>query len=364
MAYLRDIVTQLNAVLPKYTDKFNSSVAISAITRNDSSSFRITTSLAHGLSTGDYVGIKNALVVNPIINASLIDNILTLTTQFQHDMTENFEPDGTNYPEYVNLSGFTGLDDGDYLLLTAPTANTFTIEADSLPSVLGNVNESRIDGINGRFEITVVDTTNFDITVDTEFDNFDAQSITMIEKNLRVAPLATVDRMIERYKKTTQTITDYWMFVVNNDAASSWDRKINSDAVNKKQKLDDLYQELHQTFSIFVVIPTSNTFRGYEASDSAIDIRKALCKTLCGVEFSSGFSQEEIFLTTYTRDNFFAYVGAYYIHEYVFENVYMFNPSDSVEPDDSRAFRRFEANFKLVFDNYEETKKEVDGNLP
>lgn len=365
MAKLQDIIAQLQAVLPQYTDYFNETLAVSAVANVSGSTFQITTSAVHGLTTGWYVNVENVLVKNPVTTITdLGSGQVKLKTNVTHDLTENFNLDEQkNHTETVYLSDFTNLSDDFYDLVSVPCQDQLIVSLPSLPSGSGNLGENRIDGILGRFQITVIDTTNFTIAVPTSnFTTFILSGNEEIIKNIRVSGIGAPPRIKDYY--STQLTDDFWAIVVNGVTVASFDRSITSDANQRKDTGDDMHYELNQPFFVYVFAPTRSTFGAREISDLMVDIRTALCKSLCGVQFDSGFSEAERFLTTFLEDGFFDYVGENYIHQFQFETVYNFNPGDAVDPSNTRAFREFELNFKMQFDEYTDDKKLIEGEVP
>lgn len=367
MAKIEDIVRQLQAVLPLYTDYFNDSLAISTITNPAGSTYQITTSSAHNLTTDDYINIENVLAKNQITTVTdLGDDKIKLKTTVSHDMTEGFNlVTGENYPKKVYLFDFTNLADGFYDLLEVPSKDEFIVDLSVVPTGTGFVCENRLDSINGRFQVTVIDSTNFTIDVlNSNFNDFIIFNDTFVKSNIRISGVGNPSRFIEYYSKQ-QNLTDFWAYVSVGETSVSFDRQITSDANQRVKNADDLRWECDQSFFVYVIAPTTDLYGGRFIRDLMVDIRRDLCKALCGVKFPSGFdTEQEGFLTTFLSDDFFDYVGSYYVHEFQFQNVYNFNPNDGVDPLNTRAFREFEINFKLMFDDYGDIKKTIEGDLP
>lgn len=362
MPKIADVVRQLADVLPRYTDNFNSKFNISAITSLGSHAFQIDTALPHGLKTSDYARIYGVGVRNPITAISAAGGKITFTTQYDHDLTE-WRKEG-EIPN-VNLTGFTGLPDGDYPLIEVPEKNKFVIESGATITVNGRLNEQRIDGVNGNYTVTVITATRFTITApNCAFTVFNViADVSVVTTAPRITGIAAAER-IEKMYSEQKNISDFWIFATNQDSKISHDVEIPSDANQKKARVDQMFFEGNQPFDVFVVAPARDSYGGRMISDEMFEIRRALCKSLVGAEFSSGFVDDIRFLTTFLGDGFFAYVGAYYVHRFTFETVFMFSPEDGLDPADTRAFRRFEVNVKLPFDDFAEVKKIIEGDLP
>ena len=359
MAKTADIIKQMMQILPIYSDKFNISLVIESVTALGDNLFKIKTTAAHGQKVGNWVKLQGVGVINPVTARSFSSGVYTFTTEFAHDQTEQWN-------KTVQLEGFSGLDDGLQDLHSVPLKNKFTIESEEdVITSNGNLIEYRIDGLNSRLEITVIDSlTEFTISAPLcPFDDFLINASTSkVFSSPRISGLATPDR-IEKYY-TEQCAGKWWAFVINENTSVSADRAVMSDAMQKKARADAYQAECIQNFSIYVVAPALDTIGGRYIGDEMVDIRTALCKSLCGVQFDSGFVDQKKYLTAFLGDGFYDYVGAYYVHKFTFETVYDMSAGDIVEPSDTRAFRRFEVGVKLQFDEYTEVKKQIDGDLP
>ena len=372
MPKLEDVVSQLQAVLPEYTDLFSESVDISTVANTAGSTFNIETATVHGKSTGDYVSVSGVLTNNQIITVTdQGDNVIKLTTLVSHDLTENFDLlTPANHPVQVFISGYSNLSDGLYALLEVIDGFNFTVSLNVVPSGTGFLNEDRFDSVNGRFQITVIDTTNFTINApNSNFTSFFIASDSIIVSEVRITGTGDPSTFLKYYSDQTDPIANdannLWGFVVNSDTNTSFSRKTDSDANQRIKKSNQLVYECVQSFFVYVVTPQNNRFGARFVSDLMVDIRKYLCKSLVGIAFPSGFDSDPLeSLTTFLSDGFFSYVGAYYVHQFEFETTFIFNPRDAVDPRNTRAFRNFEVNIKLRFDDYTETKKQVKGNLP
>lgn len=360
MPKIEDIVKQLQAVLPKKTDKFNDRFSVTQVTIPAAGQLQFVVGAAHKLSAGDLFNVHGIRMKNPLSAVSFSNGIITFTTSIDHDLTEGWH-------ETVRLEGLTGLDDGDYELDTVPSKTTFTIKSDAEPTLnSGVLLEDRIDGANGQFQVSAVvnSTTIKAIAPENAFSAFslvDGESI--ISTKPRISGISSVERIEKAY--TQQNNNEFWAFVVTDGSQASYDRDTNSDATVRREKADLLRYEMREDFHVYVVCPAEEYKSGRFLSDEMLAIRAALCKALCGVAFDSGFSTEpDRFLTIFQSDGLQNYVGAYYIHRFTFETVFNFNVDDACDPADTRAFRRFEVDYKLTFDNFVDVKKEADGDLP
>jgi hypothetical protein len=358
VAKVEDMIRQMQAVLPQFTTKFNESVTIIGVVDIGSGVFEIETSAVHGLEAGNYINIRGVLAVNSITSITYDSDseIVVADTTVDHDLSTGFQ-------DVVNISGFGAITDGEFTFVSAITASQFSFSSAIEPTGLGQINEDRIDGINGRYEVdSITSTTKFRITSETVFTSFKFESTSVMVSEIRVSGASTVDRLIKYYSENT--INDYWAIVIPDATVVSFSRRINSDAKQKFQRSDEIQYECIQTYSIYVLAPATDTISGRFLVDEMVDIRAALCKALVGVKFDSGFSDSDKYIMTFNGDDFFDYVGAYYVHKFDFETVFNFSPEDAVGLADNKAFREFNINIKMEFDSFDLVKKTIAGKLP
>ena len=157
---LTDIINQLRAILPKYTDVFSTVHGISSIVASGGVA-TIVTSAIHSLATGANITIADVVTHTPISAVSKDGLVFTFTTSADHDLTLGWQTT-------VTFEGFTDSAWNDsFTVVGVPNRRTFKVQSvNSLPSLNTNevLLENRADGINGRWSATVVNTTTFTIT--------------------------------------------------------------------------------------------------------------------------------------------------------------------------------------------------------
>ena len=158
---LADVINQLRAVLPKYTDVFSSVINISSITVSGGVATIVTTG-PHGFLAGANIVIGNAQVETPISAVSQDGNVFTFTTGSDHDLT-------LGWPEHeeVTLNGFTDSAWNDSFTVTdVPNRRNFKVRsANTIPTLNTNevLLEIRSDGVNGRWSAIVINPTTFTV---------------------------------------------------------------------------------------------------------------------------------------------------------------------------------------------------------
>src|ERR1700743_633222 len=124
------ILLQLFKKLPQYSPYFSTITTITSLVLN-TNIVTATTANPHNLILGQSVNITWAIIKNPIVSLTQVPTdeggyIATGITQFDHDLTEDFN-------ENVEIIGADQSDyNGTHPLLTVPNRRTFTF------SVMGN----------------------------------------------------------------------------------------------------------------------------------------------------------------------------------------------------------------------------------
>lgn len=330
---LLDVVTQLSILLPKFTDKVTTVFGISSISVS-SNVATITTSSAHGITTGLAITLANVEIQTPITARSQDGTLFTFTVNPAHDLTFGWADH-----ENITLSGFTdSVWNGSFALKGVPNRFNFIVQsAESIPTLNGNeaLHEIRSDGINGRFSATRVSATVFTITGTFLNGTYTGGTV---NKGVRVAGAVTIERAIAQY--TEQNVTDLWMFVVMNDAEVSKDRHTHSDATATKARGDDMRIRLIDGFTITIVVNTTNDITGTSAIDICRhDLLQPILRSVFGARFDTGLSSAPDFRAVLTGHGINSYTKAILSYTYEFEFVMDLTIDDAVNEGDTRAFR-------------------------
>lgn len=330
---VQDIVNQLRILLPKYTDSLSTLLPISSITAT-STVATITTSSAHGLTTGRAVTLANVAINTAIDGVSKSGLLFTFTTSAAHDLTQ-----GWAEHETVTLDGFTDSSwNSSFTLMSVPNRNTFVVQSDNtLPTLNGNevLEEIRDDGANGQYSATVVSATVFTISGDFLAGTYTGGTV---NSGVRVAGSVTLERAIEQY--TEQSLTDLWFIVVPNDAEVSKDRHSFSDATATRGTGDDIRVRLIDGFTINIFVNTSTDMTGTDAIDLARHtLLQPILRSVYGTKFDTGLAEDADFRVVPTSHGIGVYEKAYLVYTYAFEFVVELTIDDSVTEGDTRAFR-------------------------
>lgn len=355
---LHDIVTQLQLVLPKHTDYFSETLSVSTIVASGGTA-TVTTSSPHGLTTGYSVSIIGAEQNTPLTAVSKDGLVFTFTTTTAHDLTYG-------YPGYetVNLSGFTdGAWNDSFTLMAVDSRTTFKVKStNTLPSLNTNevLPEARMDGINGYYSVTVVDTTSFAVTgdfLDGSYYNATAKT------SARIAGSVTINMALEKYTK--HSLDDMWLFVVAGDGGVSKDRTVTSDA-RVSVGGGDMKLTVVDGFSVYAVKNTTNE----SAAASSLDIARhellgPIVSSLFGVRLDTGVTATGIYPVMFLGHGLEEYDRAYLVYRYDFEFAYELSSSDSVlEAGDTRAFAQIQTFTNTVGGDDTTDLTITDINLP
>jgi hypothetical protein len=330
---LKDVVNQFRLVLPKYTDRFSSTLEVSSIVAAANTA-TITTVTPHNMETGHNVTVSSLESRTPINSVSKDGLIYTFISE-EHDLTFN-DPEHL----YAKFEGFTDplWNRDDFKITAVQNRKTFSIRSTNpLPVLTDNefLLEKRIDGIRGRYLINKVNDNVFTINgdfVDGIYRNG------RLSPDVRITGMVDIDRLQELY--TRNNIFDLWGYVIMHDVTTSKDRSTNSDATATIPNGTDMRLRLIDGFDFVIVV---NTTRDISAND-AIDLCRhelflPILKTIYGVKFDTGLSDKTDFKAILIGQGMTLYQKAYYLHVYRFETQYDITNSDSVVPGDTRAFR-------------------------
>lgn len=316
--FLRDVITQLREELPQYTDKFTEQVDIS------SSSFSggvvtIVTSSAHGLETDDVINIVNCQEKVPISNITTLDDIATITTTIDHDLTLDFQ-DKADQPQIEIIESTITAYNGKFDLLSIPSRKTFTISVLGLPATAsdGFLLRDSFKGYSGLKTVTVIDANTFTFTT-TKTTITDNGNGGIIHKGIRVSGGVDINRSINAYSK--QASNDFWLMIVPESTTSSKSRQTESDATDQNVKGDAFRQKTLPILDIYMFIPTSDKFSGRAAYDSAIEESVGLFRSLLGWRVPSPYSITEYASMIFESHQPFLYNTAYYIHRFQFSTL-------------------------------------------
>lgn len=349
---ISDVVNQLAANLPQYTDLFTDNLDLVSVVRSGST-ITCTVSIAnpHGLSAGQGVLISECQTLILVDSITRNGVIATVTFQSDHDFTkgpDNPTPvivlDQTLDPEFT----------GTFEIIDVPNRRTVTfMVADSGPvSSSGgwclNGNSER-DSFNGFFEVdTIISPTEFTYEKDGMQGIPVATGPRKMRANPRVTGMVNLQAILDAY--TQQPQNELWAFVTLGPVNASKNRNILSDAVDNTQRSQYLRQQLLQNCTIYVVVPSAVAqIAGRQARDLCEDLFRPICQSVLFYKFDSGLYVQNLTPLQFVSHDTEVYNKAYYVHAYEFQMTVPLQFEDSVGFDSDTALRDINFTFTTSF---------------
>lgn len=340
-----DIVHQLIAVLPRYTDLFSDSISVTSLIRNGNE-IEATTNVDHGLVEGDYVYIHGALTPITISSLTRTGNVAKAITVSNHDLTTGYQTEvgiiGANQAEYNGIHNFIKEDN----------RRTFYFEVLGNPATPATGSIKLIQdikaGYNGWHQVYIIDTTHFGFHTTAQMESPALGVEIVLKKNFRISGAISIERAIESYTK--QPTDSLWAFVVKGATIASKDRYTFNDGTKAIAAGQDFRTTIIEPFSVYVFNPTSSSLSAVEQRDQMEDVARAMYKSILRLYLPSGFADTTEYGIILGGHNVYSYEYAYYIHEFNFENQYMITYDDTVDTDDSVAFRDLRLQMGSYFD--------------
>lgn len=338
---LSDIVLHLGQYLPRYTSKFSETLSYSSLTA-DNGVVTVVTSSNHGLTTGDYISVHGMHGKRDVTSLTQEDGLATCVVDSDHDLTEGWQ-------ETVTLEGADqSVYNDTHELEDVPNRRTFTFEVDSgsVSPATGSIKfvEYLERGFDGAYQINVVNSTTFTFEVADQTLSLQGFNGT-IARGQRIMGATSIDRFLELYEQRSDTDDGkYWMVVALEDAVTSKNRQVMSDAHNVVSASVDIRMQLIEPFTVFVVGPSKTNVAAVDVIDDCVEeIRNALFKSLFGYRFDTGLANSADSGVVMIGHGQAGYTKAYYVHYYRFETMKEVTIDDSIYKDNAhsptRAFR-------------------------
>lgn len=332
-----DIIIQLQSILPAITNLFSEQIPILSIVPAGITA-TATTTAAHGLSVGEAVNISGTLapvVISSITRAAGVATAITLTA---HDITEG------DLTKTVTLSGSSESEfNGTFPFLSANNRKEFQFTVPDAGPVTGSGSPILEDppsafGFNGLKIVTsILSATIFEYTLPLAL-TVPAVGAGVVHNKVRVTGAVSIDRALDMYTKQI-TGDALWAFVVLGDTVASKDRNSRNDSITSASPGSDRRQQIFQTFSVFVVKPSTSELSAREARDTMEDVMPLLFKALLFFKGQTGLSAESGLGITFVSHGFEQYNTAVYVHEFQFQLLADITQNDTVDPDFNVAFR-------------------------
>ena len=360
---LSEVIMQLKQTVPLYCDNFNETISSVTIT-SSGNIVTVTTLTAHGLSAGSSVFVQGAKVPNRITSLTQSGGIGRLICKNNHDITMNI-PLENGDSDSVTISNSSVSDyNNTFKIIDIPNSNVidFLINPDApINGVDGFLNED-IPIYDGCHTVLTVPTPkSLTYEIDPSLASYATNAVGNAKISTGVRITGDVSPEIAYLGYSPQKAGKCWMYVFFDGCRTS--KQSTSDAEASFRAGMDLRQRLINNVAINVYIPFTNTSVGkVDAIDMAIEFRPIIMKALHQAQFTTGFSNDEIYLA-YVGDNIKIPVGEerknFLIWEYRLQGEIWTSNSDGVDEKYSRALRMFKydtMNTDII--------SEVKGDLP
>lgn len=336
-----DIVSQMIANLPRYSPYFSNTAVPDSFSTTVGGLVTVHTATPHKIArVGDYVTLSGIMTPVLIATATLIgDDVIEFTTDTDHDLTLHPSDPIT----MVRITG-TGYDE-EYQLINVANRRKFKVRKTNQPDLpLGDIylQQTFLFGYNGIQEVAaIVDANTFKFQLAELFSNPIFFDNSKVSTNARISRAISIDVAREAYTK--QKLDEVWAFVVLDDFTGNKDRMNPLDTNFTTGQNADYRQRIISGFKVYIFIPNKGDIltktSGGAARDLIEDVRRPLFRSLLGIDFGSGLAAGGQNVCTWGGDRFFDYTGAYYIHEFSFQQVFDITYGDTALVSDNRAFR-------------------------
>lgn len=346
-----DVVLQLATLLPKFTDLFTDNFSVASISTTIAGSdltVTVETTVDHGLSVGQGVRIQGAETPIAISSFTRVGTIGTITTAIDHDFTfgkqggaisgggsKNAITSGANEAEFNGSFPITGVPNRRTIQVSM--ADSGASAATGSPIIENAYSE--LQTYNGLKQIvSVPSTTTFTYTLVGGAGLLSPVGTVTVKANARISSTLNLESIVSSY--TDQLPNKLWGFVVLEDVVASKNRRILSDATDNIQRSNYFRQQIIQPLTFHVVFPTAvQEIAGRQSRDVAEELFKPICNSILFQRFDSLLSVGKYNPLQFLSHGFSFYNGAYYIHQYTFEQVADLFFGDTVGFDEDVAFR-------------------------
>ena len=358
-----EVILLLQSRLPVLSPFFSTRISIVSITKVGLTA-TVKTSLPHGLTPGDLVTVGN--VSTPVVIDTFVETLeeIKFQTLTSHDLTFN-ESAPLDLDQQIRIIGDLGYS-RSFRLTKVPNRITFFVDRDGAPALPGEIlslQETSIFGFNGLKEVLsvpAVDEFTFDLSFDLPAPNWTEEAF--ICARPRISGAVSVEQLIDSY--TEQPLDNLWSFVVLGDYQANKDRFNLNDAITTQARQADFRQKIITNFSVYIFIPNKGEIltktNGRAARDIVEDIRVPLFQSLLGVDLKSQLKAKGAGIVTYAGDGFYLYNGAFYVHEFKFQQVIEITNGDTAIRDLDRAFRDISVIHKNQFDELSVYLADID----
>lgn len=353
------IILQLQKKLPTLSPYFSDRIHPSTVTIL-SQVVTIQTENPHGLTEGSLVSISGIPSSNPVASFVESETEVELTLSTDHDYTLN--PGAVlDLEQEVRIYDQDLAEYRTYRLKRVPNRRKLILYRDDF-GPLDEDNAYFVDeifsgyGYNGLKTILSVPAPTiftYSAGMDLNVPVGLVADIGFICTNPRISGAINIETILDSY--TEQPLDNVWAFVVLGDFAGNKDRRNQNDAISTQGRQSSFYQKIVGGFSVYIIVPNKGEVltktNGRAARDLVELIRRPLFQSLLGVNLTADLGCPGQGVITYAGDGFFQYNGAFYVHEFNFQQVIDITEEDTAIQDFERAFRDIAVAHRNQFDD-------------
>jgi len=362
-----DFIKQLQGVLPSLTDSFTESKSITSIS-NTSGVLTIEPFIS-GMKVGSFITLRDIKLFNNVTSYSIDGNVATITTDKKHQLTEGYNTSAQLYK--------TGIEtDVDFELLSVIDSNSFTINKGSI-SDFTDYKLVENTFINGKqYEVSEISESDFKIDTQNTIINssFDVRNA-KIEYGYRIFGVNSstdINKYLESLTDDNGNVSVQikpTLFIESRGNTTSQSQTTFDDSIYKINAGQTSRIEKIKTVAVNLTYGIQDDTTGFAGVEFAEDLEVLLDKCLFGLALESNTSDKTKYLIVPISNDPIVNdsgLNAVYEHEFIFQVIYIIQNNtedgDGVEYE-TFAFRNFELQYKLKYDDYEDIKKTDEGEL-
>lgn len=330
--------------LPVLTSLFSDALAVASISVVKDGVTTITTTAAHGVTTGDgiAIAITDAPFPNPIETATKLANgDWALTTAYDHDLTTTPNVNvGEAWDVTTKLAGFDAAAmNGTIQLVSVTDRTTFTVRPSTTVSAITLAGDevqlrSLEQEIVGWHKVTAATSTTLTFpTPDTVLRNY-VVSDALVTRNIRVFGAVNIDTVMEKYVvgDAASTLSNITMFITPRDQVQIRPRA--RGGITSMSPSDAVHFRVEDGFHVIVLVPAQVSAAGVSALDLAHgDILRAVVRTFNGLSLPrADWPMGNPYPAVLERHGPISHNGATYVHEYVFGAPADITNDDRIQP--------------------------------
>jgi len=292
------IINRLCQSVPRQVSYFADEKTISALSQSAGVA-TATTATPHGMVAGNFGTIVGAKAVISITSLTQTGGVATAVLSQAHNLTMGYNL--TVEISGVAQAGYNG--QKTLLSIDSPTQIKFQVDAATVSPATGSpVYLDPDTEYNGVHEVlSTPSTTQITYAVASTTPPTAAGTIKAAH-GYRIAGALSLEEALNDYTQRGATSSLMWMFVLVGPSRANKDRNTTIDAIGYSSGSADVRQIIIQPLNILVFVPRKNEVGGVAARDKIEDVRPALIRAMCGVNWQTGMTNGQGSRTAYVGD--------------------------------------------------------------